>query len=82
MVRVNVAALKAGLSRYLRLAQRGDAVVVMSHREEIARIGPVHAHRAVPFSWREFNKKHPGLRPKRKGTPARVLIRAIRDEAD
>ncbi|MBI3072580.1 MAG: type II toxin-antitoxin system prevent-host-death family antitoxin [Deltaproteobacteria bacterium] len=80
MVRVNVAALKANLSKYLRLAKRGDSVVVVSHREEIARIGPVGASQATPFSWREFKAKNPSLHPKKKGTPAHLLIRAIRDE--
>jgi prevent-host-death family protein len=80
MVRVNVAALKANLSKYLRLAKQGDEVVVMSHREEIARIGPVRPSQAAPMSWREFKEKFPSVHPKKKGTPAHVLIRQIRDE--
>ena len=38
---VNIATLKEKLSYYLKLVQRGQEIVVTSHRHQVARIVPV-----------------------------------------
>lgn len=48
MKAINVSELKANLSKYLRLASRGTAIVVKDRDEPIAQIGPPHAGAA---SW-------------------------------
>ena len=80
MVKVNVAALKAELSKYLDMAQSGEQVVVTSHGQEIAKIGPAQLVDTLPVNWSHFKKKFPGIKSKKKGTPASQLIRQIRDE--
>ena len=40
---VNVATLKARLSYYLKLAEKGKEVIVTSHKQQVARIVPVGA---------------------------------------
>ncbi len=80
MVRVNVATLKAELSKYLDLAQNGEQVIVTSHGEEIAKIGPVQIVNAAPVNWKEFFAQHPPIKPKKKVSSAAQIIRQIRDE--
>lgn len=80
MVKVNVATLKAELSKYLELAKSGESVVVTSHGQEIVKMGPAQLVNTPPVDWGEFKKKFPGVRPKKIGTPASKLIRQIRDE--
>jgi len=80
MVKVNVATLKAELSKYLDMAQSGEQVVVTSHGQEIAKIGPAQLVNTPPVNWSDFKKKFPGIKSKKKGTPAAQLIRQIRDE--
>lgn len=41
MKQTSVAALKASLSHYLRLARQGHTIEVLSHRQPVARIVPV-----------------------------------------
>lgn len=43
MTRVNVSTLRAGLSRYLRIAQRGENVLVCERRVPIAKLVHVSA---------------------------------------
>lgn len=80
MVKVNVATLKAELSKYLDMAQHGEQVIVTSHGEEIAKIGPAQIVTALPVNWKEFFAQHPAIKPKKKGLFAAQLIRQIRDE--
>lgn len=80
MVKINVAALKAELSKYLDLAQSGEQIMVTSHGQEIAKIGPARLVNSAPVNWAEFKKRFPGVKPKKKGTSAAKLIRQIRDE--
>lgn len=80
MVKVNVATLKAKLSKYLEMAQKGIAVIVTSHGEEIAKIGPVQVVTSVPVHWKTFFAKHPAIKPQKSGISAAKLIRKIRDE--
>ncbi len=80
MARVSVATLKSELSKYLKIAQTGEPVIVTSYGEEIAKIGPVQKITATAVNWTEFKKKFPGIRTKKKGTSAARLIRKIRDE--
>jgi prevent-host-death family protein len=40
---VNIATLKGKLSHYLKLVQKGQEVVVTSHRHRVARILPISA---------------------------------------
>ncbi len=80
MVKVNVATLKSELSKYLKIAKNGEAVVVTSHGREIAKIGPAPLISGSPVDWSEFKKKFPGAKPRKKGTSAARLIRQIRDE--
>ena len=47
---INVSELKAHLSKYLRMASRGTAIVVRDRNEPIAQIGPPQV---VVASWRE-----------------------------
>jgi len=46
---VNVATLKAELSRYLRLVQAGEQVVVLDHKMPVARIIPFERDLTVAF---------------------------------
>jgi prevent-host-death family protein len=80
MIKVNVATLKAELSKYLDIAQSGQQVVVTSHGQEIAKIGPVQLVNTTAVSWTDFKKRFPGIKSKKKGTLAARLIRQIRDE--
>jgi antitoxin (DNA-binding transcriptional repressor) of toxin-antitoxin stability system len=48
--RVKVTELKANLSKYLRMAQKGATIVVTDRDEAIARLSPLEAE---PVSWRE-----------------------------
>jgi prevent-host-death family protein len=80
MVRVNVATLKAELSKYLDLAQNGEQVIVTSHGEEIAKIGPAQIVTTSPVNWKDFFTQHPPIKPKKKGLSASQLIRQIRDD--
>jgi len=80
MVKVNVAALKAELSRYLEIAQSGEQVVVTSHGEEIAKIGPAQLVNTPTVNWKHFKKCFPGIKSSKKGLSAAQLIRLIRDE--
>jgi prevent-host-death family protein len=80
MVKVNVATLKAELSKYLDMAHDGEHVIVTSHGEEIAKIGPVQIVTTSPVDWREFFSQHPPIKTKKKGLSAAQLIRQIRDE--
>ena len=80
MIKVNVATLKAELSKYLDLAQSGEQVLVTSHGHEIAKIGPAQIVNSPPVNWADFKKKFPGIKSKKKGTSAAKLIRQIRDE--
>ena len=81
MVKVNVATLKAELSRYLELVENGEQVLVTSHGVEIAKIGPVHPVSTTPIEWGDFVKEYPGIKPKIKGDDSATLIRKIRDES-
>ncbi len=80
MVKVNVATLKAELSKYLDIARSGEQVVVTSHAQAIAKIGPAQLVNTQPVNWTDFKKKFPGIKSKKKGTLAVQLIRRIRDE--
>lgn len=81
MVKVNVATLKAKLSKYLEMAQKGVAIIVTSHGQEIAKIGPIQLVTSKPVNWREYFKKHPPVKLKNKdGLSAAQIIRKIRDE--
>ncbi|MEW6776213.1 MAG: type II toxin-antitoxin system prevent-host-death family antitoxin [Bdellovibrionota bacterium] len=80
MTKVNVATLKAELSKYLGMAQKGQHVIVTSHGREIAKIGPSQTVDTPPVDWKEFFAKRPPVKPRKKGTPAAQLIREIRDE--
>lgn len=80
MVKVSVATLKAELSKYLDMAQNGEQVIVTSHGEEIAKIGPSQIVTTAPVNWKEFFSQHPPIRPRKKGLSAAQLIRQIRDE--
>ena len=60
MILVNVAKLKEQLSHYLKLASRGEEVVVTSHRHRVARILPPST---------------PGLGPTRPSRPVKDLRR-------
>ena len=77
---MNVATLKAKLSKYLEMAQRGIMVIITSHGQEIAKIGPVQIVTSSPINLKSFFVKHPPVKPKKKGTTAAKLIRQIRDE--
>src|SRR5688572_17996324 len=48
--RVKVTELKAHLSKFLRMAQKGATIVVTDRDEAIARLAPLEAE---PTSWRE-----------------------------
>lgn len=50
MFKVNVATLKAEFSKYLDIAQRGEQVIVTSHGEEIAKIGPAQIITTAPVA--------------------------------
>lgn len=80
MTNVNVAKLKAELSRYLEMATRGEEVIVTSHGQAIARLGPAQVVTTPPMNWKGFFTKHPPIKPKNKGTSARQLIHQMRDE--
>ncbi len=80
MLRVNVATLKAELSKYLVLAQKGQQIIITSHGGEIAKMGPIQMVTAAAVNWKKFFSKHLPIKPKKKGTPAAQLIRQIRDE--
>lgn len=80
MVKVNVAALKAELSRYLDMAQKGEQVIVTSHGEEIAKIGPAQTVTTPLINWGSFFSKRLPIKSKKKGTRSAQLIRQIRDE--
>ncbi len=80
MLKINVAALKAELSKYLNLVQKGEQVIVTSHGEEIAKIGPVEPVQTPAVSWKKFFAKHSPIKPQKAGTNAAKLIRQIRDE--
>jgi prevent-host-death family protein len=80
MVKVNVAALKAELSKYLEMAHNGNQVIVTSHGEEIARIGPAQTVVTAPINWKSFFSKYPSIKPKKKGTPTSQHIHDIREE--
>jgi prevent-host-death family protein len=80
MVKVNVAALKAELSKYLDMAQNGELVIVTSHGEEIAKIGPTQSVISKPVNWKDFFSRHPVIKPKKKGTPTSQVIREIRED--
>ena len=46
MIRVNIAEAKAGLSRLLRLVQRGESVIICDRNVSIAQLRPISpAHR-------------------------------------
>jgi prevent-host-death family protein len=80
MVRINVAALKAELSKYLDLANKGEQVIVTSHGQEIAKIGPTQAVTVAPTNWSAFFQKNRPVKPAKKGLSAAQLIRSLRDE--
>lgn len=80
MVKVNVAALKAELSHYLGIVEKGEQVLVTSHGKEIAKIGPAHLGDLGPVNWGDFTKEHSPIKPKTKGREAAALVRQIRDE--
>ena len=80
MVKVNVATLKAELSRYLELVETGEQVLITSHGKEIATITSAQTSPATPINWKNFAKKHSLLKTKSKGLDAASLIRSIRDE--
>lgn len=80
MVKVNVAALKSELSKYLEIAQGGEQVVVTSHGQEVARIVAPRPVLTPPVNWKEFFRKYPPVKAKWKGDSAAELIRKIRDE--
>ena len=50
MKAINVTELKAHLSKYLRMASRGELVVVKDHDEPMAQLGPPQAQR---LTWQE-----------------------------
>ena len=66
MVKVNVATLKAELSKYLDMAQNGEQVIVTSHGEEIAKIGPASNCDSFAGELKEFFTQHPPIKPKKK----------------
>jgi prevent-host-death family protein len=81
MPKVNVATLKAELSHYLRAAENGEQIMVVSHGREIAKIVPAYPSSAAePTDWAAFFKAHPPLKPEVQGEDAATLIRRIRDE--
>jgi prevent-host-death family protein len=81
VIKVNVATLKAELSRYLDIAENGEQVMVTSHGKEIATIGPAHTMRNIePVNWADFIKVHSLIKPKTKGENAAKIMRKIRDE--
>lgn len=80
MLKVSVATLKAELSKYLDLVLHGEAVIVTSHGEEIAKIGPAQAVTSPPVNWKKFFAENLPIKAKQKGVPASQIIRQIRDE--
>jgi antitoxin (DNA-binding transcriptional repressor) of toxin-antitoxin stability system len=50
MKSINVTELKAHLSRYLRLAARGNRIIVRDRDEPIAQLGPLESE---PKAWRD-----------------------------
>ena len=58
---INVSELKAGLSKYLRLASRGVSILVRDRDEPIAQIGPPQA--TSPTTWVERMASEGRLRP-------------------
>lgn len=47
---VNVATLKAQLSKYLRLVQEGEPVVILDHKLPVARLIPYEDHKGIALS--------------------------------
>ena len=80
MVKVNVATLKAKLSKFLDLAQKGEAVIVTSHGQEIAKMGPPQMVVSESIDWRKFFSKFPPVKTRRKGIAGSLLICQMRDE--
>jgi prevent-host-death family protein len=56
---INVSELKAHLSRYLRLAARGERIVVKDRNEPVAQLGPPQGE---ALSWRERLSREGRLR--------------------
>jgi prevent-host-death family protein len=86
---VNVSELKAHLSKYLRIASRGEPVLVKDRNEHIAEIV---AARRQASSWRERAEREGRLRrgtqdwarlriqPLTKGVDIQSSLRAVRED--
>ncbi len=80
VIRVSVASLKAELSKYLNFARRGEAVVVTSHGQEIAKISPLQGANDNPVNWKLFFAKNKPIKIKNIGTPVSKILLDMRDE--
>ena len=80
MIKVNVATLKAELSKYLDMAQHGQAFIVTSHGEEIAKIGPAQTVTSSAVDWKKFFSRHSPIKSKRNKPTGSEIIHSLRDE--
>ncbi len=81
MLKVNVATLKAELSRFLLMVRKGERITIISHGKEIATVSPITAQSPnSPINWGDFVKEHPPLKLKGKAPTSADLIRKLRDE--
>jgi antitoxin (DNA-binding transcriptional repressor) of toxin-antitoxin stability system len=53
---INVSEFKANLSKYLRLASRGERIVVKDREKPIAQVGPLETEAS---SWRDPDPQRP-----------------------
>jgi antitoxin (DNA-binding transcriptional repressor) of toxin-antitoxin stability system len=86
---INVTALKANLSKYLRLASRGTLIVVKDRDEPIAQLGPLPADRQA---WRARlisagrlrpgtqNWEHLSISPSDRRVDIQTSLQAVRDD--
>ena len=80
MTRVNVAALKSGLSKFLEIVKNGEEVIITSHGTEVAKLIPLEKKSVTYLDWANYLAKHRPIKPLKKGISSGKLIRQIRDE--
>ncbi len=78
-MKVNIGALKNGLSQYLHTVRDGEEITITDRNEPIAKIIPLE-RQVVQVSLKSWLKKNPPIKPIKKQFSSTELLRQIRDE--
>lgn len=78
-MKVNIGILKNELSKYLNRVRKGGEITITDRNEPIAKIIPLEKT-VIRSDCREWLKKHPPIKVKKKQPSSGEFIKQMRDE--